>query len=58
MLEIMVSDRDIKLLAIFGEHYGTSKLKFSMTFHSQTDGQTEVVNITLEIFLGVSFEKI
>ncbi|KAG8661447.1 hypothetical protein MANES_01G005504v8, partial [Manihot esculenta] len=50
--ESVVSDRDVILLAIFGRNYfgcGT-KLSFSSAYYPQSDGQTMVVNHTIEMY--------
>ena len=46
----MVSDRDVKFVSYFCQtlwHKMGTKLKFLTAFHTQTDGQTEIVNRTL-----------
>jgi len=46
----MVSDKDVKLASYFWEilwHKMGTKLKFSTSFHPQTDRQIELVNRTL-----------
>jgi hypothetical protein len=47
MFQFIVSDRDAKLTMGFWKHLFENvdtKLSFNMTFHSQTDGQTDRVN--------------
>ena len=56
----IVSDRDVKFLSYFWKvlwgKLGT-KLLFLTTCHSQTDGQTEIVNRTLSILLCTIIQK-
>jgi hypothetical protein len=60
VLKSIVSDRDVKFLSYFWKvlwgKLGT-KLLLSITCHSQTDGQTEVVNWTLIQLLRVAIQK-
>ena len=50
----IVSDRDVRVMSYFWKtlwHLVSTKLKFSAAYHPQTDGQTEVVNWSLENLL-------
>ena len=45
-----MSDRDVRFMSYFWKtlwHLLETKLKFSSVYHTQTDGQTEVVNRSL-----------
>jgi hypothetical protein len=60
VLNTIVSDRDTKFLSYFWRtlwaKLGT-KLLFSTTCHPRTDGQIEVVNMTLSTMLMVVLKK-
>ena len=46
----IMSDRNVRFMSYFWKtlwHLVGTKLKFSTTFHPQTNGQTEVVNCSL-----------
>jgi hypothetical protein len=60
VLSIIVSDHDTKFLSHFWRTLAAkleTKLLFSTSCHPQTDGQAEVVNMTLSIMLRVVLKK-
>ena len=60
MLKIIFSNRDAKFLSYFWKTLRTklrTKLLFSTNCHPQTDGQIEVVNMTLSTLLWAIIKK-
>jgi hypothetical protein len=60
VLNIIVSDHDTKFLSHFWRTLGAkleTKLLFSTSCHPQTNGQAEVVNMTLSTMLRVVLKK-
>ena len=58
--KMIVSDRDVKFLSYFWKTLCAKlgiKLLFSMDYHPQIDGQTEVTNRTLSALLRVLIKK-
>ena len=57
----IVSDRDPRMTSLFWrglfENLGT-KLNFSLAYHSQIDGQSEFVNLTILALLKNSIDKV